>query len=285
MVILDLKNPSALMEKRHSCRDFERRDLDDRDLRLLEEASGKLTGTSFDGPVHFSVLPQTAEGVFKFGSYGTVRNPAAILFGSTGDDPLALVGYGYLLEQIVLFAEYLELATCWLGFYRRRSLERALDLPANFAIPAVCVAGYRSDRRSAYGAIAGSVGSRRRRKKASEIFFRDTFSNAFDSTYDKEMTNALEMVRIAPSSGNLQPWRLIVSGSDVHFYTDFSQTYGGLMRRSLKCVDTGIAMCHFDLALREQGVTGGWIVQEPDIDGVPASVSYAATWKRGQYVD
>ena len=280
-MILDIENPSDLMENRHSCRDFVRRDIELGDLRLLEGACAKLKGTSFGGPAQFHVAPQTEAVVIKFGSYGTVRNPAAIIYGYTGTGHLAYAGYGYLLEQLVLLAESLGVASCWLGFYRRRSLQKALNPPAGTTIPAVCVAGYPSRKRSAYGAIASAVGSRRRRKGTEEIFFQESFSRAFDLAYDKEIANALEMVRIAPSSGNLQPWRLIASGADIHFFVDLSHSYGGLIRGNLKWIDTGIAMCHLDLELREQGIIGSWIVEEPDIAGVPASFSYATTWRRG----
>jgi hypothetical protein len=122
------------------------------------------------------------------------------------------------------------------------------------------------------------VGARRRRRSPGELFFLDSFSHSFDPVSDNKYAKAFEMVRIAPSSGNLQPWRAVVAGDEVHFFSDFSDSYGGIIRGSLKWVDIGIAMCHFELALWEQGIKGSWKIKEPENIDAPQPVKYVATW-------
>lgn len=50
------------------------------------------------------------------------------------------------------------------------------------------------------------------------------------------------MMRLAPSSTNSQPWRSIVKGDIVHFYSKGAET--------VHMVDVGIGMSHFDMTER-----------------------------------
>jgi hypothetical protein len=46
----------------------------------------------------------------------------------------------------------------------------------------------------------------------------------------------------------------------------------------LQRVDMGIAMCHFELAARESGVEGSWILDAPGIQTSEARTEYVASW-------
>ncbi|MDE6277438.1 MAG: nitroreductase family protein, partial [Muribaculaceae bacterium] len=48
---------------------------------------------------------------------------------------------------------------------------------------------------------------------------------------------ALEMMRIAPSSTNSQPWRVLVESDTAHFYYK--------PKSAASVLDTGIGICHF----------------------------------------
>jgi hypothetical protein len=43
-------------------------------------------------------------------------------------------------------------------------------------------------------------------------------------------------------------------------------------------LDLGIAMCHFELTAREQGLKGHWMVSEPKLEKPDALTEYTATW-------
>ena len=77
-----------------------------------------------------------------------------------------------------------------------------------------------------------------------------------------------EMVRIAPSASNGQPWRLILDGDSVHFYHD-EKEYS-----MFKQLDMGIAFCHFDLAMKEKGIYG--ILSRESV----SDSRYVATWTK-----
>ena len=78
-------------------------------------------------------------------------------------------------------------------------------------------------------------------------------------------------------------------GETWHFYLERTPGYGkGLATRLLsrkgeafpdiQRIDLGIALCHFDLALRELGGTGTWVVEEPALEGRPDLTEYVASF-------
>ena len=68
------------------------------------------------------------------------------------------------------------------------------------------------------------------------------------------------MVRLAPSASNRQPWRIIAGRSrkDFHFFLERTPGYNNnrFVKSDLQRVDMGIAMCHFELAMKESGFNG-----------------------------
>jgi len=92
-------------------------------------------------------------------------------------------------------------------------------------------------------------------------------------------------VRWAPSASNKQPWRLLRSGETWHFYLQRTKGYGkgssvfSLLRLAdLQRVDMGIAMCHFELAARERGLAGRWVVEQPALDTSAEGLEYTVSW-------
>jgi hypothetical protein len=95
----------------------------------------------------------------------------------------------------------------------------------------------------------------------------------------------LEMVRLAPSASNRQPWRVVQDGEAHHFCLERSPGYGPgslpfrvMGMADLQRVDLGIAMCHFDLSAREAGLPGEWEVRDPSPEVTARIGEYVATW-------
>ena len=277
--MLEFERPTEFMKRRVSCRTFTEQAIDEVTIGILEKACNRLKRTPFGAGVELGILDQKTVGGVRLGTYGTVKNPAAVLYGFSKVSLLGYAGFGFLLEQLVLLAISLGLATCWLGFYRRKGLLKALEPPGGYTIPAVSTIGYPSGRRSVYGVVAHSISAGRRRKDPSELFFEGSFRVPFVPVGGGILATALEMVRIAPSARNLQPWRLVIEGNGgrIHFFADLSETHDG-RNNSLKWLDVGIAMCHLDLTMREQGVVGEWVTIDPGIAEGAGSSTYVATW-------
>jgi len=108
-------------------------------------------------------------------------------------------------------------------------------------------------------------------------FFREDLDHPLTPETAGEYRFPLEMVRLAPSAVNKQPWRVVVTGDSVHFY---QKTAGGEMGpMDMGRIDLGIAMCHFDLAVREQGMEGTFLREDPKL-ALPGDLRYIATWKK-----
>ena len=97
------------------------------------------------------------------------------------------------------------------------------------------------------------------RKPASELFFdRDFFIPLKEE--NPAAAEALEMVRLAPSAVNKQPWRVVRDGSAYHFYLKHDRGYVTEATGDLQKVDMGIALCHF-----MSGTNGALELQNPGI--------------------
>ena len=83
----------------------------------------------------------------------------------------------------------------------------------------------------------------------------ETNYGTFDTPMSKEKAGIfkipLEMVRLAPSAVNKQPWRVVVIDNLVHFYLKRSKGFGKEGKLDMQEIDLGIALCHFDFAAKE----------------------------------
>ncbi|MBD5219801.1 MAG: hypothetical protein HDS72_06145 [Bacteroidales bacterium] len=79
-----------------------------------------------------------------------------------------------------------------------------------------------------------TLGSKNR-KAFDSLFFYSNFTTPVPA--DNTFREALEMLRLVPSSTNSQPWCALVSGNAVHFYYK--------PKSPASVLDCGIGICHF----------------------------------------
>jgi nitroreductase len=99
------------------------------------------------------------------------------------------------------------------------------------------------------------------------------------SDYVKKYSDSLEMVRLAPSSGNTQPWRMFFNETlnEFHFYKKaISKRYE---LRGLHDIDMGIAMSHFELTSLQNGLSGSWLKHTKESINLIDDLQYIITWK------
>lgn len=82
-----------------------------------------------------------------------------------------------------------------------------------------------------------------------------------------DLKNILEAVRRAPSSGNIQNWRLLVEKNMVHFYCTSEAVH--------RYINIGCALGAFYCAVENEGFCGKWEIKEnpPDNEG-----EYVISW-------
>jgi hypothetical protein len=224
------------------------------------------------------------------------------LAGAVRSGPHALADLGRLLQELVLRACGFSLGTCWIGLgFPQAAFAEALALAPGEVLPAVIAVGVPSGRKTAYGLAARLATGASRRKSWGELFFDGDFHAPLSAPGGLSGPGgppagagphalALEMVRLAPSAQNRQPWRVVREGPEERSrYHFFRQQPAGLLpsRPDWLRLDIGIAMAHFELALAEAGVRGRW-----SADGLPSGTApvlrlpprtdYVASWLPGE---
>jgi len=224
----------------------------------------------------------------------TIWGARHFLAGAARGGPHALADLGRLLEELVLRACGLSLGTCWIGLgFPQAAFAEALALAPEETLPAVIAVGVPSGRTTAYGLAARLATGASRRKPWGELFFDGNFRAPLSVPGGPPaavppgpgagpFALALEMVRLAPSAQNRQPWRVVREGPEerarYHFFRQ--QPAGPLSSRpDWLRLDVGIAMAHFELALAEAGVRGRWSADGPlPVLPLPPRTDYVASW-------
>jgi nitroreductase len=279
-----------IIRKRFSCRTYDpvpiARETADRLSKMLSSLSGGPFGTR----VRFRLIctsAQDADALQGLGTYGFIKGVSGFIVGSAEKGVHDMEDYGYLMENAILFATDMGLGTCWLGgTFSKSHFSRKISLKEGESIPAVAAVGYAADRRRWLDSLIRQGAGADNRLGWPSLFFDGSFNRELTVAAAGALAFPLEMVRLGPSASNRQPWRIVRAGAMWHFYLQRTRGYGGgaLTRRlqiaDLQRIDMGIAMCHFERASLEQGLTGEWIVAEPGISMPDDLTGYIVTWRQ-----
>jgi hypothetical protein len=185
--------------------------------------------------------------------------------------------FGYMFEKIILFATDLGLQTCWLGgTFNKGNFMKNTELGTNEIIPIVSPLGYRKEKKKLLETAMRSLAGSDQRKPWNELFFNKDTSTSLSLADAGSYATVLEMLRLAPSASNKQPWRVIMTYNRFDFYLARTAGYQR-MGFDLQKNDIGIAMCHFELSAIELGLKGRWKVYG-NIDANP-EWEYVTTWE------
>ncbi|MDE7375958.1 MAG: hypothetical protein K2N16_03825 [Muribaculaceae bacterium] len=262
------------IKRRHSVRTYQNKPLSEEDLIKIKDYAAGLSNP-FGAQVVVGILQKNIGGEpVKLGTYGVIKGASTFLGASVAPGEHALEGLGYAFEDLVLYATSLGLGTVWLGgTFSRGDFRRAMNQPDGWLLPIVSPIGYPAEGRSMIEKITRKMAGSDSRKPWSDLFFDGDFLTPLTEEAAGEWREALEMVRLAPSATNSQPWRVVRRGGEFHFYAS-CKDYSGF-----KPIDMGIAMQHFDATLRSQGIEGQFVTDNPNMV-LPANCAYVMTWRR-----
>jgi hypothetical protein len=259
--------PIDLMRARSSVRRFTGEPLAGRTRRELEQCCLAANTGPFGGSCRFQLIDSQSrvnEQGERVGAYGTIRGAATWLAGATRAGGYALEDFGYLFELLLLKATDLDLGSCWLGGpFTRSRFAGSIGLREEEILPAVSPIGVPTDKRSILDRVIRWGAGSKRRKPWSELFWDGARAAPLSPEQAGRFASALEMVRLAPSASNRQPWRCLVEGRRIHFYLQRSPGYRSILPTDLQRIDMGIAMSHFDLATAASQIEGRWEVLDP----------------------
>lgn len=202
----------------------------------------------------------------RLGTYGVISGAKTFICAITEKTERHEENLGYAFEKVILYATSLNLGTCWLGgTFNRSKFGSALELKENEIIPVVSPVGYAKGNRSLIDSIFVKSAGSNNRKDWSEIFFDGDFGKPLERVTANKFVDVFEMVRIAPSASNKQPWRIVKCGEMFHFYLCRTPGYKGALGFDIQRLDIGISMCHFESMIHEIGFTGKWIDKNPGL--------------------
>ena len=255
---------SDTIKRRVSCRTYKNVPIKEADRKKLVDFIFTNVQGPFGNRVRFELIDLTgkeADKLTTLATYGMIKGTSTFIVGAVTKGDRAMEDYGYCMEKIVLMATHLGLGTCWLGgtFNRSASASR-INKRDDEVIPAITPLGYPKDK-SVRNSVIRFFARSSTRKDWEKLFFCGDTYTPLPRDIGGAYQLGLECVRIGPSASNRQPWRIIKErDSDIyHFYLSRTPGYAKLYPDvSLQDVDMGIAMCNFEVAVRERNEKGRW---------------------------
>ena len=167
--------------------------------------------------------------------------------------------FGYIMEKKILALTGLGLGTCWIGgSLRREEYAKTHPLEPGWLIAAISPVGYPSEKIGFRERLIKYFAESKKRRPWMDLFFNGEFQSFLTPDVAGKYAEALEMVRLAPSANNIQPWRIVKSGDIFHFFlhkktNEKPMPSGSTCRGSTwasRCATSNFHSC--------KGITGHW---------------------------
>ena len=267
------------IQKRRSVRTYDARPLSEQDLEKLL-AYGKTLQNPFGVSVTVHFLETGDTSTKKLGTYGVIKGTKTFLGVTVPKGPLSMEAVGYSFEQLILYATHLGIGTCWLAAtFDRKAFTGAMNVGDDEWMPVISPIGYPSEKRAISETLMRSGMKSNQRKDWKELFFNGDFQTPLSCAEAGAYAQPLEMLRLAPSATNAQPWRVLRQDRAFHFYAKTAEGKGEIDPPIIQRVDVGICANHFCLTAREQGLSGSLAASgAPANADAPENYRYLFTW-------
>ncbi|MDD7795441.1 nitroreductase family protein [Clostridium sp. 'White wine YQ'] len=175
------------------------------------------------------------------GSYGKIEAPHYMVITSEEKEGY-LENIGYTLEQLVLELADRGIGTCYIGgSIKKELLKDIMEIPSNQKPIIVVAFGYPANEPEL-------------EVKEIENYKRKALEDIIIGNYEEKFREIFNLVRVAPSAINLQPWRLYVNENSIDLYAN----KGNILTKGLSHfseLDSGIALKHLELGCKEKNIT------------------------------
>lgn len=267
------------IQKRQSVRTYEDKPLLTQDRDELLAYMNQLDNP-FDVPVHMYIIDQNLQaGGEKLGTYGFIKGAKTFLGVSVPDTQMGPVAGGYVFENLILMATHMVLGTVWLAAtFNRERFASAMNIEKDELFLAISPVGYLAEKRRLFDTIIRSSMKSFSRKEWKELFFQTDFHTPLTKEMAFEYAQPLEMVRLASSAANAQPWRICKSQNAFHFYAYYKNGISE-NEKIIKHVDLGIALSHFHQTSLESGLHGSFEYLSKNDKNLPDNLHYIISWQ------
>lgn len=261
-----------LIRQRTSVRTYDGRPLEaeviDRLARHIAEPVNP-----FEAPLELRMLDADEYGL----SSHVIVGAHLYLTGKVRRNLLAEVAFGYAFEESCLYALSLGVGTvCLAGTLSRGAFERAMELAPDEMLPLASPLGYPKAKRSVRENLMRKAVGADERMAFEQLFFDGTFARPLTPDGAGVFRDALEMVRLAPSAVNKQPWRIVVRDNVAHLFERRTLKPGA--DGDVQKVDIGIAAAYLDLTMRQDGHKGVFVHSQPDLS-LPEDTFYRISYE------
>ncbi|MDK2813703.1 MAG: hypothetical protein PWQ08_958 [Clostridiales bacterium] len=267
------------IRKRYSVRTYEERAITEEDKAKLMAYANALSNP-FGVPVTFHLLEtKDASNSQKLGTYGVIKGTKVFLGATVPAGELSLEAVGYDFEQLILYATHLGIGTCWLAAtFNRSAFTTAIGVKEAYQFPAISPIGYPKEKKSLTESLFRKTLKSNQRKNWSELFFKGNFNTPLTEADAGEYAFPLEMLRLAPSATNKQPWRIVQSNDAYHFYAEIDSGSSEENPVAIQRVDVGIGANHFHLTALEKNISGKF-EKLADVEiAAPKNLRYLFSW-------
>ncbi len=260
-------NAENFLKNRKSVREFKKGSLTHKDLDYVDAVLDEVNEESLDD-ILFKLYENgeiLAENLSGQGGYAgiMIKAPHYIAFGLRDVNKESLIYGAYYMEKIVTKLSAEDIATCWVSLHHVPKDVREELFGADLGQVDFVLAIGRAKGKSIFEEKVFSE-----RKPIHEVVFDGEWGRGIDDfeLQARGLDKVFNYVRYAPSNGNEQPWRYLVTAREVQLYVD------KIAEDPSKLIDAGIAMYYFEqLASR---VTGGNKWELTDFDSAPKEGSF-----------
>lgn len=270
-------NVKEVIKRRISNRTYEERSLTEEDKKKLLEFNSTLTNPfGVEVKVQYISKEKGADDI-QLGTYGTIKGAKDFLAITVKDQPYAMEAIGYQFENLVLYATDMGIGTVWLaGTFKRKDFINAIEIGEDDLFPCICPLGYPAQKQSFLEKITkASLGSKKR-KDWDKLFFLEDFTKALTKADAGIYEDALEMLRLAPSATNSQPWAVVKEGNKFHFFCNYKNTLNDDVKK-IKHIDIGIALSHFHQTAMSKGINGNLQIEDIGFS-IPDNMHYVLSY-------
>lgn len=268
-----MKNVVELIKQRRSVRTYDNRNLD-QDIKDRLMSYLNRVNNPFNIPVEFKFLDAKENGLVC----PVVNGTNLYVGGKIKNIENASVAFGYSFEAFILFALSCGLGTVWLGgTMNRNAFEEAMEMNEDEMMPCASPLGYIAKQMSVREKVMRKAVKADERLPFETLFFDGSFKKPLTIEKAGVLGIPLEMVRLAPSAVNKQPWRAVVMDNIVHFYLKRSKGFGKEGKLDMQKIDMGIALCHFDLTAKECQLNVEFIQEDPNLS--QTDMEYIGSYK------
>lgn len=256
-----MENATQLIKMRKSVRSYDSKPLSD---SVKEQLISFVNNSQnpFNIPMEIKFLEAKQYGLVC----PVVTGTELFVGGKIEKSTNSLLAFGYSFEEFLLYARSLDIGTVWLGgTMNRPAFEDAMDLKENEIMPCATAIGYISNKMSVRENMMRKTIKADQRLPFEELFFDGSFDTPLTKERAGSFLHPLDMVRLAPSAVNRQPWRVIVSDNSAHFYLKRNKGIEQPGKPDMQMIDMGIALCHFALTAKEKGLNIQFVQEDPNL--------------------